>query len=295
MRLWARVTGAVLALAFGLGGWAVWGAIRTPVVVRYTQPMTGLQPGARVRVLLLSDTHLGFPDMPQWRLERIMAQANALRPDLILLAGDYIGGNFLKMGGRPHLEPAIEPFAELKAPLGVFAVLGNHDNRKWGPIVFRNQGHPRLLVNEHADVGPLVVAGVTSVAHRADLNKALAGIPADKPVLLLRHEGDALGGEPFPKGRSILALAGHTHGGQVYLPFLGAPGAAMLGHNPDCRRGLCHLNGWPLYVTSGVGTSWLPVRIGVPPELVLITLTGPEQTPGRREGHLIRRGGTPAR
>ena len=272
MRLAARALGVGLALALAFIGWGYWGATRPPVVVGHSYAMAGLPPGTQIRVLLLSDTHLGVPDMPPDRLAAIVAQANALKPDLILLAGDYIGGKIMGMGGRPHLEPAVRPFAALQAPMGVFAVLGNHDNPKWGPVVFAAQPRPRLLVNEAVDIGPLVIAGLNSTLHGADFYRATSGLPPGKPLLLLRHEGDFLAFDKPPPGRSVLALAGHTHGGQMMLPLLGSPGEWLLG-KPACRRGACTLNGWRLHVTSGVGTSWLPLRIGVPPELVLLTLS----------------------
>ncbi len=274
MKLLARLLGLGLAAALLLAGWGYWGATRAPVVVPVSMKLAGLPPGTRLRILLFSDTHFGQPDMPAARLEAIVDQANALKPDLILLAGDYNGGKLVPMPGKPHLEPAVAPFARLKAPLGAFAVMGNHDTMKWTPVVLARQGNPRLLVNESVDIGPLVIAGINSVQHGADLAGTLARIPAGpKPILLLRHEGDWMVNAPPPPGRATLALAGHTHGGQILFPLLGSPGELVLG-GTACRRGTCTINGWPLYVTSGVGTSWLPMRIGVPPELVLLTLTG---------------------
>jgi predicted MPP superfamily phosphohydrolase len=260
---------ALLALIFLGAGF--WNATRTPVVVETTQHLSGLAPGIRLRVLLLSDTHYGQPDMPGDRLDRIVAQANALKPDLILLAGDYNGGKLIGLEPRPHLEPAVAPLGRLKAPLGVFAVNGNHDGPPWTPIVMGRQGNPVLLVNRAVDIGPLVVAGADSISFRPDMPGLLKQLSPGRPVLLLLHEGDALAGQTRPLGLSVLALAGHTHGGQVVLPLIGSLGRFVVGDNL-CRRGACRVNGWPLYVTSGVGTSWLPIRYGVPPELVLITL-----------------------
>lgn len=272
MRLFARLLGLGLAAALILALWGYHGATRAPVVVPVTLRLEGLPQGTHLRVLLFSDTHYGPPDMPAARLEAIVDQANALKPDLILLAGDYNGGKLITLPGKPHLEPAVTPFARLKAPLGVFAVMGNHDTMKWTPLVLSRQGSPRLLVDEAVDIGPLVLAGINSVQHGADLAGTLARIPpGTKPILVLRHEGDWMAYASPPPGRGVLALAGHTHGGQILFPLLGSPGELLLGGTP-CRRGLCRLNGWPLYVTSGVGTSWLPLRIGVPPEMVLLTL-----------------------
>ncbi|MGL6043254.1 MAG: metallophosphoesterase, partial [Sandaracinobacteroides sp.] len=221
MRGLAWLLGIAVAAGLLLFGWGYWGASRTPVVAEGTHRLPGLAAGTRLRVLLLSDTHFGFPDMPRARLEAIVSQANGLKPDLILLAGDYNGGKLFDFAPSPKLEPALEPLAALSAPLGVFAVRGNHDSVRWTRFVLDRQGTPKLLINSSIDVGPVVVAGVDSVAHGANLRATLAGLPAgEKPVLLLRHEGDPLSKAAAPSGgRAFLALAGHTHGGQILLPF----------------------------------------------------------------------------
>jgi predicted MPP superfamily phosphohydrolase len=273
MKLIARLLGLGLAAALLLGVWGYHGATRTPVVVPVSLKLTGLPPGTNLRVLLFSDTHYGRPDMTGERLDALVDQANALKPDLILLAGDYNGGKLITFPGKPHLEPAVQPFARLHAPLGVYAVMGNHETMKWTPLVLARQKTPRLLINESVDLGPLVLAGINSVRHGADLAGTLARIPpGPKPILVLRHEGDWMKDAPPPPGRPVLALAAHTHGGQILLPLIGSPGELVLG-GTACRRGFCRINGWPLYVTSGVGTSWLPLRIGVPPEMVMLTIS----------------------
>lgn len=271
MRLLARLLGLLAAAALLFIGFGYWGVTRPPVIVEASHRLPGLPPGARIRVLLLSDTHFGRPDMPAARLSAIVDQANALKPDLILLAGDYNGGKLIDMEPIPHLEPAVRPFARLKARLGVFAIMGNHDTMRWTAPVLAAQRSPVLLVNAHADIGPLVIAGANSVMHGSDIPGTLARLPAgQKPVLLLLHEGDQLAFET-PPDRPVLALAGHTHGGQIFLPLIGSVGELLLG-STVCRRGLCTVNGWTLFVTSGVGASWVPLRIGVPPEMVLLTL-----------------------
>lgn len=271
MRLFARLLGLGLAAALLFIGIGYWGATRPPVVVEASHRLSGLPSGTTLRVILIADTHEGWPDMPPARLEAVVAQANALKPDLILLAGDYQGGKLFDFRKKDGLEPAIRPLAALKAPLGVFAVMGNHDSMRWTPFVFANQPRPRLLINDSVDVGPLVVAGANSVQHGADVPGTLVRIPPGKPILFLLHEGDHFIYEKAPD-RPVLALSGHTHGGQIVLPVIGSLGDLVLGKSA-CRRGACTVNGWPIHVTSGVGTSWLPLRIGVPPEMVLLTLS----------------------
>jgi uncharacterized protein len=272
MKLVARLFGLGLAAALLLFGYGYWGATRIPVVAEATHRLPGLLPGTQLRILLIADTHHGWPDMPESRLQKIVDQANALKPDLILLGGDYHGGKLIDFEATPRLEPALRPFAKFNAPLGVFAIMGNHDTMKWTPLVLARQKSPRLLINESVDLGPLVLAGINSVRHGADLAGTLARIPpGSKPILLLFHEGDWLVTAPPPKGRAALALSGHTHGGQILFPLLGSPGQLVLGGSA-CLRGACQISGWQLHVTSGVGTTFVPMRIGVPPEMLLLTL-----------------------
>ncbi len=279
-RLW-RWIGAlfILALLFLAGGY--WNATRDPIVVEVRLPLAGLPPGREVRVLQLSDIHFGNPDMRGERLKRIVAQANALSPDLIVLTGDYHGGKLVDKPGT-RLEAALRPLAALQAPLGVFAVGGNHDQPYWTAWVLRRQSRPTLLNNESVDVGPLVVVGIGSSARRADsggadTGRALAGLAPDRPLLLIRHEGDHMAYVPRPPNPALV-LSGHTHGGQVVLPILGSLGDHWPSR-PHCRRGLCRIGDWRVFVSSGVGTSVLPIRYGVPPEMVLLTLYSAGRNP----------------
>ncbi len=278
---WRRAAaGAALVLLLaallcaGLG-WVE--ATRAPRLVEARLPLPGLAPGTRLSVLLLSDIHAGPPDMPPARLERIVDQANAAGADLILLLGDYHRSQLLPWPGRYRLESSLAPLARLKAPLGVFAVRGNHDN-VWTNRIMGAAGNPVLLVNANRDVGPLVVAGLDSAQHQSDLGKALAGIPDGRAVLLLAHEPEQ-GAHMEAPPRPLLFVAGHTHGGQIRPPLLGSLVDRVRPFR--CRRGACIDRGWTLFVTSGVGTSLLPFRIGVPPEMVLLRLYAPS---GRKSG-----------
>ena len=287
MKWLVRALAACVALALVFLGVGYWNATRPPVVVNVRLPLEGLPPCREIRVLHITDTHYGHPDMRTQRLLEITRQANALKPDLIVLTGDYIGGKLLDKP-RSWLEEALPPLAALEAPLGVYAVLGNHDQPYWTARVMARQVRPKLLVNESVDVGPLVVAGVNSTLSEANVGKALHGVPAGKPLLLLRHEGDATAYSVVPR-EPVLVLAGHTHGGQVILPFVGALGD-LHGGKPLCRRGLCSIKGVRVFVSSGVGTAVLPIRYGVPPEMVMITLHPPVTpaapgTPAAAAGH----------
>ncbi len=286
MKWLARALAACAALALLFLGVGFWNATRTPEVVQVRLPLAGLPAGREIRVLHISDTHYGYPDMRTRRLLAVTRQANALKPDLIVLTGDYMGGKLLDKP-RSWLEEALPPLAALEAPLGVYAVLGNHDEPAWTPRVMARQLRPKLLVNESADIGPLTVVGLSSVMHRPDLAKALKGVQPGRPLLILRHEGDAMRHEPRRPANPALVLAGDTHGGQVRFPVVGSLGDLLTG-TPLCPRGACVIGGWHVFVNSGVGTSVLPIRYGVPPEMVLITLYSPglpaDHSTGRKSG-----------
>jgi predicted MPP superfamily phosphohydrolase len=243
-----------------------------------------------LRIAVLADFHVGDPWMSLARVEEIVAAANALAPDLILLLGDYPGEYPVALRRVP-LPDFARAAAALKAPLGVYAVLGNHD---WwddnaaqaalrGPVEARRaleaRGIPvlentalRLVRNGR----PFWVAGLGDQQPFAPrrLRRSLADIPAtlaqvtdDAPVLLMAHEPDIF---PRVPARVALTLAGHTHGGQVrilgYSPITPSGQRYAYGHVVEGGR--------HLIISGGLGLSRIPVRLGVPPEIVLIELGG---------------------
>lgn len=241
-------------------------ALATPVVVAYDVAVPGWM-GAPLRIVQLSDIHLGPPDMPAARVVAIVAAANALHPDLVALTGDYHGGKLID-GDAGNLNDAVRPFRALRSRYGTFAVRGNHDDAYWSPRVLPRYGMT-YLQNSHADAGPVIVAGVDDLSTGTpDIAAALRGA-AGKPVVLLMHEPDGFAGVP---PAVALTLAGHTHGGQVKLPLLGTL-------ETNTRLGYVHgrfvVGGRTLIVSSGLGTSALPIRLGVPPEIVVATLHAP--------------------
>ncbi|MFQ3666542.1 MAG: metallophosphoesterase [Sphingomonadaceae bacterium] len=262
------LVGAILAIG-------VAGSLQSPAVVEAELAVPGLPPGTEIRAVHLTDIHTSWPDMPRRRLESIVEQVNALEPDLILLTGDHFGGKIWALEAYP-IEDALDPLKALSAPLGVVAVRGNHDDH-WVLMRLRRLGTIKVLVNAHVDLGPIVIVGLDSAKYGPDLDRAVAGVPAGKPVIGLVHEPEVTEWLP-PQGWPM--VAGHTHGGQVHLPLLGAPWAWFQGRFP-CRRGNCEVNGWDLFVSSGLGTSILPIRIGVRPEIVVLRLYGPS---GRKSG-----------
>lgn len=257
----------------GLGAVAAgWGIFVEPSLLRLREASVAVAgwPGAPLRVALVSDLHAGAPFSDVAKMRRVAALVAAQHPDLVLLLGDYCITGI--PGGTPL--PVVEwapAFGAIPAPLGVFGVLGNHD---WwddaggirtgleaaGVGVLENAAVP---LRSGEDTFWLAGVGDVFTGHdRADT--ALEAVPHGASVLAMSHGPaviDALG------GRASLVVAGHTHGGQVYLPIFTE---AVL--NLRWRRGLYEAGGVPLYVTSGVGNSVLPIRFGVPPEVVLLTV-----------------------
>ncbi|HEX7871675.1 MAG TPA: metallophosphoesterase [Sphingobium sp.] len=261
---------ALLAVCVVLIAYGYSEAQRDPVVRRAYVAVRDWPAGEPPRtVLLLSDTHMSTPGMPPERLERIVNQLNALHPDLILLGGDYMGHSLF---GPPIYPPRVfEPLTRLRAPLGVVAVLGNHDNPHLRSVFRREfDASPiTLLNNEAVRRGPFRIGGVN------DLWTGPADVPRTEqaleqlgmgPTLILTHNPDVIVRMKMPVAA---VLAGHTHCGQVVLPLLG-PIAIRSPHHRRFACGRIEDQGRTLFVTAGLGTSFLPVRIGAPPDVWLI-------------------------
>ncbi|MFS0771953.1 metallophosphoesterase [Sphingomonas sp. 1P08PE] len=243
-----------------------------PVVRRIAVALPGWPAGARpVTVALLGDIHIGSATMDAARLDRIVAQVNAQRPDLIVMVGDFIVGH--EPGSAARLAPAlVAPLSRLRAPLGVVAVPGNHDH--WTGVAAvttaLDQAGVLVLRNGAAARGPLAIAGLDDRPTRhARLATTLAAIEAlDGAGVMIAHS-PILGGRPSARIR--LVLAGHTHCGQVVLPIIGAPRQVT---NPHYRCGVVRDPARLTVVTAGLGTSVLPVRFGAPPDFWLVRLGG---------------------
>jgi predicted MPP superfamily phosphohydrolase len=231
-----------------------------------------------MRVAVIADPHVGTAHMTLDRLSEIVADTNALRPDLVLLAGDYIA-SMLRWYDLVPPELIAERLAALRAPLGVVAVLGNHDWWFDGPRVtdaIRRTGIP-VLEN---DTLPLTWHGrrvwiaciADDTTRRPDVRSTMRRIPTGEPALALMHDPATFAAMPLGP---YVSIAGHTHGGQVWLPGVGAlvtPGRAprrwAYGHIEE--------NGKHLVVSAGLNTSIVPVRLNMPPEILLLTIAAPD-------------------
>lgn len=256
-----------------------WGVLIEPgrLVVRHAELDLPHWPRALsgLRVAFLSDLHVGAPFWGVEQLSTLVERTNAEQPDLILLGGDYLVGS--EPGATPVPPEAIaEKLSVLHAPLGVLAVLGNHD---WDDGQLRRafeQRGIRVLEDERVRLERgrqefWVVGLADQITRRSEPRKAVSGVPANAPFLLLVHEPDVFESFGRLRIRPSLTLAGHTHGGQVMLPLVGRP---VVPSEFGRRYAYGHVveEGRHLFVTSGVGTSILPVRFLVPPEIVVLTL-----------------------
>lgn len=238
-------------------------------------------PIADIRVAVVGDFHVG-PHKQHRFIERVAAKVNALKPDIVLLVGDFL---FDHLADPEHLRP----LRSLRAPLGVFAVVGNHDS-----------GHdhlPGLGVTRHPDRSADIVAVLEPLGirflrnasatlqyreHRfalagiddlwmdsCDVRKALAGVPAGAPTILLSHQPDIIL-DPASH-RASLIVAGHTHGGQVRLPWYGSLSRIPQRLSKKFDRGIIAVgDGTTLAITHGIGETFLPLRFCARPEILLL-------------------------
>jgi len=251
-----------------------------PHVVKLEIPLARLPESFDgLTIAQLSDFHYEdhFSVVP---IRKAVEMVHSLRPDLIALTGDFVTVPVLE---RPALirralsmaVPCAEVLQELQAPLGRFAVLGNHDGEIGGARiagilrdhripVLRNQSLP-LERGAHR----LWLAGIDDVLRgKPDLGETIENIPLNEATILLAHEPDFADESSL---RAIdLQLSGHSHGGQIWIPGIGAPWLPPLSRKYP--RGLYKVGNLVLYTNIGIGTIHAPIRINCRPEITLITL-----------------------
>jgi hypothetical protein len=223
------------------------------------------------RIVHLSDIHHGLY-LPLQALIDAVEVTNGLQPDLVALTGDFVTHS------RAYIEPVAAILSLLRARFGVFAVLGNHDFRVGADEVTRALRRERIHVlrNRHVTLHlnghVLHMAGVDDLGYGADLRRALQRIPHGAPAVLLSHN-PAIIRHAAHHGIGLV-LSGHTHGGQVNLPLVGS----ILGRSPDRMRfkaGWDRLGPTQIYVSRGIGTVVLPLRVRCPAEISHLELHPP--------------------
>jgi uncharacterized protein len=247
-------------------------------------------PGLKLRIVMLADPHLITPHMPLARWEKIIEAANALSPDLMLMMGDYIASHHF--GTRRHtFEEVATAASQLRAKLGVYSIIGNHD--WWSDRAAQKAGHGptraqvaleangipvlenRAIQLKQGDL-PFWLTGTASIValrrgrrlgSLADLPGTLAQVTDENPIIHLAHEPDLFVDVPE---RVSLTLSGHTHGGQVRIFGYSPSVPSQFGN----RFAYGHIieDGRHLLVSAGLGCSVIPVRFGSPPEITVLEL-----------------------
>lgn len=221
-----------------------------------------------IRVIQISDLHRSRYTSDE-RLKRAIRIANGACPDLILLTGDYVTDD------PADIDPCGHILSELLSPMGIYAVLGNHD------VTADSSGVERML--HRLDITVLTnrnikltqglwIAGLEDDRHgQPDISRALHGAPDNSPLILLTHNPK---NAELASHKECLALSGHTHGGQIRLPFITAREVQRIGAG-SYRAGWYTIGKVKLYVNRGLGQVGLPLRFLCRPEISLFTLTCP--------------------
>lgn len=269
----AALLGILIAAVVGVLAWRQ--AQRPPIVRRVTIVLPSMPAGSPpVTIALLSDIHTSEPDMSPARLRQIVAQVNALKPDAIVAAGDFVSAHSLFL--RPYpAAVSVAPLGGLHGPLGVYAVIGNHDLWLGRGKVRKELTRLGITVLDNwtaRRAGPLAIGGVAQMVARpgeaADSVATLNSVGGGR--VLVTHSPDNFARLPPNTG---LMLAGHTHCGQIRL-FGWAPLTnSRYGQRYYC--GVTRERGNVLVVGAGLGTSIIPFRLGAPPDFWLVQVRPP--------------------
>jgi predicted MPP superfamily phosphohydrolase len=227
------------------------------------------------RIAQLSDLHLE-PFTTVADILQSVQTCNSLKPDMVALTGDFVTHN-------TRAAPVVaELLAQLKAPYGVYASLGNHDFWSGAPEVVRalNEHKIPVLRNEtrriRTDLGTLWLGGLDSVyVNKPDVRKTLQDWKQTQPLVLMMHEPDAAD-VIAAAGVKALQISGHTHGGQLVFRGKAPMTLRRARHGKKYLAGQYQVGPLQLYVNRGIGCVGVPLRIGCPPEVTELTLRSPE-------------------
>ncbi len=240
-----------------------------------------------LRIAAIADIHGGSNGVTEEKLRRLVEMVNAENPDVIVLLGDYVAYDEASSTVRMPVKMIAENLRGFKSKYGVFAILGNHDGRYGDKEIggaFRSVGF-KVLTNEVASIEKngqrLRIMGAEDHMQIASWQEfyrdfKLSAATADKTgnLIVLEHSPDILTtilGDPTVADEVDLVLAGHTHGGQIRLPILGAP-IVPSGYGQKYAAGHFKEGGVDMFVTTGIGTSIIPFRFLVPPEIAVLTV-----------------------
>ena len=229
------------------------------------------------RIAQISDIHMDGKTMNRSQLQNHVAKINQEKPDLVVITGD-----FMTRKVQYVMDDLIKPLIQLNPPDGVLAVPGNHDYWTAGSVervraVMESANIIDLSNRVHIierDGASLYIGGVDDVIHRrARLDLVLNDLPPTDCAILLCHEPD-FADITSATMRFDLQLSGHTHGGQIRIPLLGALVSPK--HGQRYNMGLYQVHDLQLYVNRGLGTVTLPLRFNCPPEVTIFTLQSPK-------------------
>ena len=272
-RFFAITSSAILLVVACLAVYAFWVEPRRLVITEVEIPIENL--ADEIRMVMIADPQPYGPHVTAQRIEEVVNRANELHGDIVVLLGDYVSTAKIRTS---FVDPTdtIGALGGLTAPMGVYAVLGNHDWWWNGPEIRRLLNQQNIHVLEDTAIrakqnrSALWIAGVADpVTQPYDIEATIAQTDETAPTILLTHTPDIF--PEVPQGVD-LTLAGHTHGGQVYIPGIGRP---IVPSQFGDRFAYGHIveGGRHLFVSAGIGAAIIPVRFLTPPEIVLITLT----------------------
>ncbi len=269
------LSASVMASVMATSAWAFW---LEPASLTSKEELIQLpewpQACSNMDVAVLADIHTGSPFNHLDKLDEIVQTTNSADPDMVLLAGDYVIQGVVG-GTETTIEVIAEHLGKLEAPMGVYAVLGNHDWWLDATRVIDALETAGITVledrNQQVTAGDCSfwLAGVSDLWEgAADVDQALAGIPEGAPTLVFTHNPDVFDDIP---ASVALTVAGHTHGGQIHLPVIGSP-VQYAPQGSIYNAGHFNEDGRQMYVSTGLGTSVIGARFRVPPEISVLNL-----------------------
>ena len=232
-----------------------------------------------MKIAVLSDLHIGGLCMDEWQLKRIVKKTNKQKPDFILLLGD-VDSIRLSKSGIPS-EKISEILSKFSSKYGVYSVLGNHDYKS-------NPSIPKILKAANVKVldgsscniklnnKNVILYGLKDFWHY-DYDENLIKKDINSSIIVLSHNPDTF---PFIPGYTALTLSGHTHGGQIYLPFLGGIFCSSM-YAQRYIKGYVVENNKHIFITSGLGNC-APARFGNIPEIVILNLYSQDSYPNKK-------------
>ncbi len=232
--------------------------------------------GPPLRIAIAADIHMAGHHITEERVQKLTEAINTEHPDIILLAGDYVNGHVPRAqhnhAFNQRLERSLRRLKPLSAPLGTYAVIGNHDAWYDSVYITKQLTDAGITVLENETVtlknGAVCIVGLEDEWTGKPKLETFEACPKTANIISLMHSPDSF--DKLPP-RAAFVTAGHTHGGQINIPGIGRRVTSTRG-GQKYAYGYIDINGSPAFVTAGIGMSMIPARFRAPPEIVIITL-----------------------